>query len=193
MREVDVVVIARAADGRAAAVERAKVGRSVVLVDEDAVPDRDDLRRLGIEVLDQHYVWIIEDGGRVGLCDGVGSFLIHATEIIGAPDDPTDDESRSDSAVWERPASAPLRSVPLAALGTEELRAVPRRAAFDRADSRIERDVAAGQLSPFVLSRFRRRAEELMFRLSAESVTNESDIELLARRLERELRSGAAR
>ena len=193
MREVDVVVIARAADGRAAAVERAKVGRSVVLVDEDAVPDRDDLRRLGIEVLDQHYVWIIEDGGRVGLCDGVRSFLIHATEIIGAPDDARNDESRSDTAVWERPASAPLRPVPLAALGTEELRAVPRRAAFDRADSRIERDIAAGQLSPFVLSRFRRRAEELMFRLSAESVTNESDIELLARRLERELRSGAAR
>ena len=193
MRDVDVVVIAGAADGRAAAVERAKVGRSVVLVDENAVPDRDDLRGFGIEVLAKHYVWIVEESGRVGLCDGARSFLIHATEIIGAPDDRTDDESRSDTAVWERPAGAPLRPIPLAALAKEELRAVPRLGAFEEAEARIKRDVAAGQLSPFVLSRFRRRAEELEFRLSAESATNGRDVELLARRLEQELRSGAAR
>ena len=62
--------------------------------------------------------------------------------------------------------------------------------AIDRARQRIERDVAAGLLSPFVLSRFRRRAEELQFSLG--DADDDTAVSAVAD-LERELRMGARR
>jgi hypothetical protein len=53
---------------------------------------------------------------------------------------------------------------------------------------RIGADVARGELSPFVLSRARRRADALAFVNAGQP---ESDIDRMARDVERALREGA--
>ena len=181
-RHIDVIVIggARRADALAAA----RSGKRVMLVDPRAAID-DELRDAGIEVV-RGEVWIVEPSGRVGVLEGGRTALVDAREVVGAAS-PT---SAADVPAWERPEHALRVPVPISALATEERRAAPSVPAIDRARQRIERDVAAGLLSPFVLSRFRRRAEELQFSLG--DADDDTAVRAVAD-LERELRMGARR
>jgi len=182
-RDFDVIVIGidRRADALAAAVDR----KRVMLVDRSAVID-DELRDANIEVV-RGDVWIVEPSGRVGVVEGGRTALINAREVVGAKSSAA---SASDVPAWERPEHALRVPVPISALATEEERAAPAVPAVDRGRLRIERDVAAGLLSPFVLSRYRRRAEELRFSLGD---ADDAAAETAVAELERELRTGARR
>jgi len=182
-RDFDVIVIGidRRADALAAAVDR----KRVMLVDRSAVID-DELRDANIEVV-RGDVWIVEPSGRVGVVEGGRTALINAREVVGAKSSAA---SASDVPAWERPEHALRVPVPISALATEEERAAPAVPAVDRGRLRIERDVVAGLLSPFVLSRFRRRAEELRFSLGD---ADDAAAETAVAELERELRTGARR
>ena len=182
-RDFDVIVIGidRRADALAAAVDR----KRVMLVDRSAVID-DELRDANIEVV-RGDVWIVEPSGRVGVVEGGRTALINAREVVGAKSSAA---SASDVPAWERPEHALRVPVPISALATEEERAAPAVPAVDRGRLRIERDVAAGLLSPFVLSRFRRRAEELQFSLGD---ADDAVADRAVAELERELRTGARR
>ena len=179
----DVVVIG--SDRRAGALAKARSGKRVMLVDPRAAID-DELRDAGIEVV-RGDVWIVESSGRVGVLEGGRTALVIASEVVGAASPAA---SASDVPAWERPEDALRVPVPISALATEERRAAPTVPAIDRGRQRIERDVAAGLLSPFVLSRFRRRAEELQFSLG--DADDDTALSAVAE-LERELRMGARR
>ena len=180
---IDVIVIGR--ERRADALATAGSGKRVMFVDPRAAID-DELRDAGIEVI-RGDVWIVEPSGRVGVLEDGRTLLVNAREVIGAAS-PT--ASESDVPAWERSEHALQVPVPISALATEERRAAPNVPAIDRGRRRIEHDVAAGLLSPFVLSRFRRRTEELQFSLGdADGATAERAVA----EIERELRMGARR
>ena len=162
MTEVDVVVVISDDADRALAAERTRRGQSVRIVDESA---------------DGSFVWIVEPGGRVGISDGTRSEIVHAREVIGAPDQ----------------REAPLHPIALGALATEEQRPVPRIPAIDDVERRIQAEVAAGTLSPFVLPRLRRRADEVRYRLGGGRSPADAEVARSARALEDEIRAGAAR
>ncbi len=182
-RHIDVIVIG--SDRRADALAAARSGKRVMLVDPRAAID-DELRDAGIEIV-RGDVWIVEPSGRVGVLEGGRTALVDAREVVGAASPAA---SAADVPAWERPEHALRIPVPISALATEERRPAPSVPAIDRARERIERDVAAGLLSPFVLSRFRRRAEELQFSLS--DADDDTAVRAVAD-LERELRMGARR
>ena len=180
---IDVIVIG--SGRRADALAAARSGKQVMLVDPRAAID-DELRDAGIEVV-RGEVWIVEPSGRVGVLEGGRTALVDAREVVGTA---LPAASTADVPAWERPEHALRVPVPISALATEERRAVPSVPAIDRARQRIERDVGAGLLSPFVLSRFRRRAEELQFSLG--DADDDTAVSAVAD-LERELRMGAQR
>jgi len=181
-RHIDVIAIG--GDQRADALAAARSGKRVMLVDPRAAID-DELRDAGIEVV-RGDVWIVEPSGRVGVLEGGRTALVDAREVVGA----ASPASAADVPAWERPEHALRVPVPISALATEERRAGPSVPAIDRARERIERDVGAGLLSPFVLSRFRRRAEELQFSLGD---ADDATADRAVAELERELRMGARR
>jgi hypothetical protein len=116
-------------------------------------------------------VWARFADGTVGLYDGARTWLASGP-LPHVP--PLDDEL--------------LVPVPLRALATEQERPVPRLAPLEAMVDRIGADVARGELSPFVLSRARRRADALAFVNAGQP---ESDIDRIARDVERALREGA--
>jgi hypothetical protein len=177
MREVDVLVVVRGEGERAIATERARTGQTVETVDERA---------------DGRFVWIVEPSGRVGISDGASSEVVQAREVIGAGNARVGTGEPADP-IWDRPVQAPLRPIALGALATEEQRAIPRIPAVDEVERRIRADVAAGRLSPFVLSRLRRRADELRYRLGGGRRIDDPEVERAARQLSDEVRTGAAR
>jgi len=182
-RDIDVIVIGH--DRRADALAAARGGKRVMLVDRRATID-DELRDAEIEVV-RGDVWIVEPSGRVGVLERGRTTLVKAREVVGAASPAA---SAPDVPAWERPEHALRVPVSISALATEERRKAPSVPAIDRGRQRIERDVAAGLLSPFVLSRFRRRAEELQFSLGdADDATADGAVT----ELERELRTGARR
>jgi hypothetical protein len=177
MTEVDVVVVIRDDADRALAAERTRRGQSVRIVDESA---------------DGSFVWIVEPGGRVGISDGTRSEIVHAREVIGAPDQGIGSSGPSEP-IWDRPVQAPLHPIALGALATEEQHPVPRIPAVDEVERRIQAEVAAGKISPFVLPRLRRRADEVRYRLGSRRSPADAEVARSARALEDEIRAGAAR
>jgi hypothetical protein len=81
----------------------------------------------------------------------------------------------------------PLRSLPLAALATEEELPMPHFPAFAALEERLTRDVQAGTLAPSALQRLHYRSDELIYSLAARDAS-EAEIEEAAARLERQIR-----
>jgi thioredoxin reductase len=119
----------------------------------------------------------------MGLCQGRGCRPILAGILAART-------GRAYAALPPASWRPPVRAVSLAALATEEERALPRVPAVAALEERLARDVAAGRLGPMALSRFRTRAEELAF-ACGERGADGPEAERLAAELERQLRAVA--
>jgi len=81
----------------------------------------------------------------------------------------------------------PVRSLPLAALATEEDRVLPEYPAFVALEQRLARDVQQGRLHPTALQRFHYRAGEILY-ACAQRDAGEEEVERAAADLERQIR-----
>lgn len=81
----------------------------------------------------------------------------------------------------------PVRSLPLAALATEEDRPLPEYPAFVALEQRLVRDVQQGRLHPTALQRYHYRAGEILYACAARGA-GEDEVERAAAELERQIR-----
>ena len=119
----------------------------------------------------------------MGLCQGRGCRPLVASLLA----------ARTGCRLAELPVPSyrpPVRSLPLAALATEDERPVPRLRAFDELEERLARDVAAKNLSPLAITRFHYRVEEMLF-TAAERGAGEEEVKQLAADLECQIRYAA--
>jgi thioredoxin reductase len=116
----------------------------------------------------------------MGLCQGRGCRPLIAGLLAG----------RSNRPLAELPLASyrpPLRSLPLAALATEEARPLPEYAAFTALEERLTRDVQSGLLHPTAMQRFRYRIGEMLY-TAAENDAGDAEVGRMAAELERQIR-----
>ncbi len=80
-----------------------------------------------------------------------------------------------------------MRSLPLAALATEEDRPLPEYPAFVALEERLVRDIRQNRLHPTALQRYRYRAGEVLY-ACAERGADEEEVARAAADLERQIR-----